>query len=135
MRIGVLTGGGDCPGLNAVIRALVRRAEREYGHELLGFRHGWRGVIEDETMPLAVATTRGLIHRGGTILGTSRTNPFKREGGEEAVLQTLQRHAVGALVAIGGGGTLRGAPQRRGRGGARGGGSQNNGNEPAAPQR
>src|SRR5215510_13102458 len=106
MRIGVLTGGGDCPGLNAVIRALVRRAEREYGHTLIGFRHGWRGVIEDETMPLTVATTRGLIHRGGTILGTSRTNPFKREGGVEAVLGTLQRHRVGALVAIGGEDTL-----------------------------
>src|SRR6476660_5391580 len=106
MRIGVLTGGGDCPGLNAVIRALVRRAEREYGHELLGFRHGWRGVIEDETMPLSVATTRGLIHRGGTILGTSRTNPYKGEGGEEAVLQTLERRAIDALVAIGGEDTL-----------------------------
>jgi 6-phosphofructokinase 1 len=106
MRIGVLTGGGDCPGLNAVIRALVRRAEREYGHELLGFRHGWRGVIEDETRPLTVATTRGLIHRGGTILGTSRTNPFKRDGGEAGVLQTLERHGVDALVAIGGEDTL-----------------------------
>src|SRR5262249_14529470 len=100
MRIGVLSGGGDCPGLNAVIRALVRRAEREYRYELLGFRHGWRGLIEDETMPLTVATTRGLIHRGGTILGTSRTNPYKGEGGEEAVLQTLQRRGVDALVAI-----------------------------------
>jgi 6-phosphofructokinase 1 len=106
MRIGVLTGGGDCPGLNAVIRALVRRGEREYGHELIGFRHGWRGVIEDETMPLTVATTRGLIHRGGTILGTSRTNPFKREGGAEAVVETLRRRGVDALVAIGGEDTL-----------------------------
>src|SRR5262249_13966953 len=106
MRIGVLTGGGDCPGLNAVIRALVRRAEREYGHELLGFRHGWRGLIEDETMPLTVAKTRGLIHRGGTILGTSRTNPFRREGGAEAVLMTLLRHGIDALVAIGGEDTL-----------------------------
>jgi 6-phosphofructokinase 1 len=113
MRIGVLTGGGDCPGLNAVIRALVRRAEREYGHELLGFRHGWRGVIEDEVVPLSVSTTRGLIHRGGTILGTSRTNPFKREGGETAVLQTLQRRGVDALVAIGGEDTL-GVAQRLG---------------------
>src|SRR5262245_37342330 len=106
MRIGVLTGGGDCPGLNAVIRALVRRAEREYGHELLGFRHGWRGLIEDETMPLTVATTRGLIHRGGTILGTSRTNPYHGEGGEVAGCQTLQRPGVDALVAIGGEDTL-----------------------------
>jgi phosphofructokinase-like protein len=106
LRIGVLTGGGDCPGLNAVIRALVRRAEREYGHELLGFRHGWRGVIEDEVVPLSVATTRGLIHRGGTILGTSRTNPYKDEGGVEAVLATLARRNVDALVAIGGEDTL-----------------------------
>jgi 6-phosphofructokinase 1 len=106
MRIGVLTGGGDCPGLNAVIRALVRRSEREYGHELLGFRHGWRGVIDDETMPLTVATTRGLIHRGGTILGTSRTNPYKRDGGEEAVVQTLERRGIDALVTIGGEDTL-----------------------------
>lgn len=106
MRIGVLTGGGDCPGLNAVIRALVRRAEREYGHELVGFRYGWRGCIEDLTMPLSVATTRGLIHRGGTILGTSRTNPYKREGGVEAVLETLLRHGIDALVAIGGEDTL-----------------------------
>jgi ATP-dependent phosphofructokinase / diphosphate-dependent phosphofructokinase len=106
MRIGMLTGGGDCPGLNAVIRALVRRAEREYGHELLGFRHGWRGVIEDETMLLTVATTRGLIHRGGTILGTSRTNPYKRDRGEDDVLQTLERRGVDALVAIGGEDTL-----------------------------
>jgi len=106
MRIGVLTGGGDCPGLNAVIRALVRRAEREYGHELLGFRHGWRGVIDDETMPLTVATTRGLIHRGGTILGTSRTNPYKRDGGAAAVFETLRRQRIDALVAIGGEDTL-----------------------------
>src|SRR6185436_8930111 len=84
----------------------VRRAEREYGHELLGFRHGWRGVIEDETMTLTFATTRGLIHRGGTILGTSRTNPYKREGGEEAVLTTLERRGIDALVAIGGEDTL-----------------------------
>jgi 6-phosphofructokinase 1 len=106
MRIGVLTGGGDCPGLNAVIRALVRRAEREYGHELVGFRHGWRGVIEDEATPLTVATTRGLIHRGGTILGTSRTNPYKRDGGATAVFETLERRGVDALVAIGGEDTL-----------------------------
>jgi ATP-dependent phosphofructokinase / diphosphate-dependent phosphofructokinase len=116
MRVGVLTGGGDCPGLNAVIRALVRRTEREYGHELLGFRHGWRGPIEDETVPLTVATTRGLIHRGGTILGTSRTNPFKREGGADAVLQTLERRGVDALVAIGGEDTLGVAQQFGARG-------------------
>jgi ATP-dependent phosphofructokinase / diphosphate-dependent phosphofructokinase len=106
MRIGVLTGGGDCPGLNAVIRALVRRGQREFGHEFIGFRHGWRGVMQNETMPLSIATTRGLIHRGGTILGTSRTNPFKDEGGVEAVLSTLAAREVDALVAIGGEDTL-----------------------------
>ena len=91
MRIGVLTGGGDCPGLNTVIRALVRRAERDYGHDVVGFRHGWRGLIENEAIPLSVATTRGLIHRGGTILGTSRTNPYKRDGGIDAVHTTSAR--------------------------------------------
>jgi 6-phosphofructokinase 1 len=107
MRIGVLTGGGDCPGLNAVIRALVRRGEREFGHEFVGFRHGWRGLVDDETMPLSVASTRGILHRGGTILGTSRTNPYKGEGDAVArVTATLARHGVDALVAIGGEDTL-----------------------------
>jgi 6-phosphofructokinase 1 len=107
MRIGVLTGGGDCPGLNAVIRALVRRGERELGHEFVGIRHGWRGLIDDETMPLSVATTRGILHRGGTILGTSRTNPYKGDGeAVEAVRATLARHGIDALVAIGGEDTL-----------------------------
>lgn len=115
MRIGVLTGGGDCPGLNAVIRALVRRGELELGHELVGFRHGWRGVVEDETMELSVATTRGILHRGGTILGTSRTNPYQGDGGAvEAVKATLARHGVDALVAIGGEDTL-GVASRLGR--------------------
>jgi 6-phosphofructokinase 1 len=107
MRIGVLTGGGDCPGLNAVIRALVRRGELELGHEFVGIRHGWRGLVDDETVPLSVATTRGILHRGGTILGTSRTNPFKGDGdGVTAVLATLARHGIDALVAIGGEDTL-----------------------------
>ncbi|MFA5885615.1 MAG: 6-phosphofructokinase [Acidimicrobiia bacterium] len=107
MRIGVLTGGGDCPGLNAVIRALVRRGEREYDHEFVGIRHGWRGLVEDQTMTLSVATTRGILHRGGTILGTSRTNPYKGEGDAiEAVKATMTRNAIDALVAIGGEDTL-----------------------------
>ena len=88
MRIGMLTGGGDCPGLNAVIRAVVRKGEGIYGHELIGFRHGWRGVMEDETMELTIGTTRGLVHRGGTILGTSRTNPVKMEDGMARVRAT-----------------------------------------------
>lgn len=107
MRIGVLTGGGDCPGLNAVIRSLVRRGEREFGHEFVGFRHGWRGLVDDETMPLSVASTRGILHRGGTILGTSRTNPYKGDGDAlTRVKATLARHGVDALVAIGGEDTL-----------------------------
>ena len=107
MRIGVLTGGGDCPGLNAVIRALVRRGEREYGHEFIGIRHGWRGLVEDQTMSLSVASTRGILHRGGTILGTSRTNPYKGEGDSvDAVKATMVRNGIDALVAIGGEDTL-----------------------------
>jgi ATP-dependent phosphofructokinase / diphosphate-dependent phosphofructokinase len=106
MRIGLLTGGGDCPGLNAVIRAVVRKGERYAGYELLGFRHGWRGVVEGETTPLSIDSTRGLLHRGGTILGTSRTNPFKERRDVDACLATLERERVDALVAIGGEDTL-----------------------------
>src|SRR5438477_44751 len=79
MRIGVLTGGGDCPGLNAVIRAVVRKAIDSYGDEIVGFRDGWRGVLEDASEPLTIESTRGILPRGGTILGSSRTNPFARE--------------------------------------------------------
>ena len=106
MRIGMLTGGGDCPGLNAVIRAVVRKGEGIYGHELVGFRHGWRGVIDDETMELTVPNTRGLVHRGGTILGTSRTNPLKTEDGVARALDTLERDHIDALIVIGGDDTL-----------------------------
>jgi ATP-dependent phosphofructokinase / diphosphate-dependent phosphofructokinase len=106
MRIGILTGGGDCPGLNAVIRAVVRKGEGIYGHEIVGFRHGWRGVLEDETMELTISSTRGLLHRGGTILGTSRTNPYKTEGGVGPALETLARDRIDALIAIGGEDTL-----------------------------
>ena len=77
MRIGVLTGGGDCPGLNAVIRAVVRKGVSTYGHEIVGFRDGWRGPLEGLTMELGVKEVRGILPRGGTILGSSRTNPFK----------------------------------------------------------
>jgi phosphofructokinase-like protein len=106
MRIGVLTGGGDCPGLNAVIRAIVRKGEGIYGHEILGFRHGWRGVLDNELTELTVASTRGILHRGGTILGTSRTNPFQRDDGVATVQATLAREHVEALIAIGGEDTL-----------------------------
>lgn len=106
MRIGMLTGGGDCPGLNAVIRAVVRKGERTYGDTIIGFRHGWRGLMDGEVMPLSVASTRGLLHRGGTILGTSRTNPYKSEDGPQRVLATLEREAIDAIIAIGGEDTL-----------------------------
>jgi 6-phosphofructokinase 1 len=106
MRIGVLTGGGDCPGLNAVIRAVVRKGEGVHGHNLVGFRHGWRGVMDGETSDLTVGTTRGLLPRGGTILGSSRTNPFKTEDGVTQVLDTLRRERIDALVTIGGEDTL-----------------------------
>ncbi|MDQ1506090.1 MAG: ATP-dependent phosphofructokinase / diphosphate-dependent phosphofructokinase, partial [Actinomycetota bacterium] len=106
MRIGVLTGGGDCPGLNAVIRAVVRKGEGVYGHNLIGFRYGWRGVIETQTTDLTVGTTRGILHRGGTILGTSRTNPYKMDDGVQRALESLRRERIDALVAIGGEDTL-----------------------------
>lgn len=106
MRIGVLTGGGDCPGLNAVIRAVVRKGVKEYGHEFVGFRDGWKGPLEGLTMPLDIAATRGILPRGGTILGSSRTNPFKIEGGIERIIANLANAGVDALIAIGGEDTL-----------------------------
>lgn len=106
MRIGVLTGGGDCPGLNAVIRAIVRKGVKEYGHEFVGFRDGWRGPLEGLTMPLDIAATRGILPRGGTILGSSRTNPFKIENGIEKIKENLASMGVDALIAIGGEDTL-----------------------------
>ena len=106
MRIGVLTGGGDCPGLNAVIRAVVRKGVATYGHEFLGFRDGWRGPLDGLTRPLGVADVRGILPRGGTILGSSRTNPFKIEGGVERIQTNLAELSVDALVAIGGEDTL-----------------------------
>jgi len=106
MRIGMLTGGGDCPGLNAVIRAVVRKGEGQYGHNLLGYRHGWRGVMTGESIDLHVGAVRGLLPRGGTILGTSRTNPFKSEDGPGKVKATLRSDNVQAIIAIGGEDTL-----------------------------
>ncbi|GLZ79010.1 pyrophosphate--fructose 6-phosphate 1-phosphotransferase [Actinorhabdospora filicis] len=106
MRVGVLTGGGDCPGLNAVIRAVVRKGVTEYGHEFVGFRDGWRGPLENVTMPLGIKEVRGILPRGGTILRSSRTNPFKIEGGVEKIRENLKATGVDALVAIGGEDTL-----------------------------
>jgi 6-phosphofructokinase 1 len=106
MRIGVLTGGGDCPGLNAVIRAVVRKGEQHYGDEFVGFRDGWRGPIEGLTMPLDVERCRGILPRGGTILGSSRTNPYKVDGAVAKLKATIAGLGVHALVAIGGEDTL-----------------------------
>jgi ATP-dependent phosphofructokinase / diphosphate-dependent phosphofructokinase len=106
MRIGVLTGGGDCPGLNAVIRAVVRKGVGVYGHELVGFRDGWRGPLESLTTPLGVPEVRGILPRGGTILGSSRTNPFKVDGGVDRIRENLHALGVDALIAIGGEDTL-----------------------------
>lgn len=106
MRFGVLTGGGDCPGLNAVIRAVVRRSAAERGHEIVGYRHGWRGVMAGESVPLDLPAVRGLLPRGGTILGTSRTNPFKDADGPERIATTLTRDGIDVLIAIGGEDTL-----------------------------
>ncbi|MGH9060007.1 MAG: 6-phosphofructokinase [Acidimicrobiales bacterium] len=106
MRIGVLTGGGDCPGLNAVIRAVVRKGVGVYGHEFVGFRDGWKGPLEDITMPLGIPEVRGILPRGGTILGSSRTNPFSVDGGIERVRENLHTLQVDALIAIGGEDTL-----------------------------
>ncbi len=106
MRIGVLTGGGDCPGLNAVIRAVVRKGVRDADHEFVGFRDGWRGPIEGDTTPLDVDAVRGILPRGGTILGSSRTNPYKIDGGVDRVRASLERLGIDALIAIGGEDTL-----------------------------
>jgi ATP-dependent phosphofructokinase / diphosphate-dependent phosphofructokinase len=105
-RIGLLTGGGDCPGLNAVIRAVVRKGINVHKHDLIGYRHGWAGVLNDDEGTLTTESTRGILHRGGTILGTSRTNPFKEEGGPERIQRNLERRAVDALIPIGGEDTL-----------------------------
>src|SRR3954449_3545193 len=106
MRIGVLTGGGDCPGLNAVIRAVVRKGVAVHGFEFVGYRDGWKGPLEGETMDLGVPQVRGILPRGGTILGSSRTNPFTIDGGVERIKDNLGSDGVDALIAIGGEDTL-----------------------------
>ena len=116
MRLGVLTGGGDCPGLNAVIRAVVRRGVLAHGMEFLGFQDGWRGVLEDATQPLGIAQTTGILPRGGTILGSSGANPLLVSGGPEKVVAALEHHQVDGLVVIGGEGTLGAAAELADRG-------------------
>jgi ATP-dependent phosphofructokinase / diphosphate-dependent phosphofructokinase len=104
-RIGILTGGGDCPGLNAVIRAVARRAAAS-DLTVTGFLNGWAGVMSGDTVELSLDRTRGLIHRGGTILGTSRTNPYREDGGAQRVAEALREHEIDCLIAIGGEDTL-----------------------------
>ncbi|MEV2214467.1 6-phosphofructokinase [Streptomyces sp. NPDC050997] len=106
MRVGVLTGGGDCPGLNAVIRGIVRKGVQEYGYDFVGFRDGWRGPLEGATVRLDIPAVRGILPRGGTILGSSRTNPLKQEDGVARVRENLARLGVDALIVIGGEDTL-----------------------------
>src|SRR3954452_495552 len=106
MRIGVLTGGGDCPGLNAVIRAIVRKGAGQHGHEFVGYRDGWRGPLEADSRPLGVPEVRGILPRGGTILGSSRTNPFALEDGPGRIAANMAAAGVDGLIAIGGEDTL-----------------------------
>ncbi|MEE1812085.1 6-phosphofructokinase [Streptomyces sp. BE133] len=106
MRVGVLTGGGDCPGLNAVIRAIVRKGVQEYDYDFIGFRDGWRGPLEGETVPLSIPAVRGILPRGGTILGSSRTNPLGAEHGVRRIRDNLAKYEVDSLITIGGEDTL-----------------------------
>jgi len=106
MKIGMLTGGGDCPGLNAVIRAVVRKGSFHYEDQFVGFVEGWRGVLEGKTMELDLESVGGILPRGGTILRTSRTNPAKRDGGLQRCAENLKNHGCDALIAIGGDDTL-----------------------------
>jgi phosphofructokinase-like protein len=106
VRLGILTGGGDCPGLNAVIRAVIRKGIGLHGDEIVGFRDGWRGPLEDDHEELTIESTRGILPRGGTILGTSRTNPFKRDEGPETIAATMSGLNLDGLIAIGGEDTL-----------------------------
>ena len=106
MRVGVLTGGGDCPGLNAVIRAVVRKGIETHGWEVVGFRSGWRGPMTGESRPLGLTDVEEILTRGGTILGSSRTNPYKEDGGVDKIKSVLADQHIDALIAIGGEDTL-----------------------------
>ncbi len=116
MKFGVLTGGGDCPGLNPAIRAVVRRAAK-FGHETVGFLDGWKGVRDDQSRALTLADVADILGKGGTILGSSRTNPFAEEADATRLAATLARHRLDALVAIGGDDTLSAARELHRRGG------------------
>ena len=116
MKIGILTSGGDCPGLNAVIRGAVLKGIAVHGHEFVGFLDGWRGVVEGDVIDIPRALVRGIAKQGGTILGTSRTNPFENNGGPEVIKANMERLGIDAIIAIGGEGTRRrsGASRRQG---------------------
>jgi len=106
VKVGILSGGGDAPGINAVIRAVVRKGIRNYGYEIVGIKDGWRGLIEGEFIPLDLEAISGMLPRGGSILGTSRTNPFKNEGGAQKILKNVKENGLGAVIVIGGEDTL-----------------------------
>ncbi len=106
MKVGILSGGGDAPGINAVIRAIVRKGILNYGDEIVGIRDGWRGLLEGNFMPMELNAITGILHRGGSILGTSRTNPFKREKGPEKIMENMAKAGMEAVVVIGGEDTL-----------------------------
>lgn len=106
MKVGILSGGGDAPGINAVIRAVVRKGIQNYGYEIAGIKDGWHGLLENELMPLDLKSVSGILPRGGSILGTTRTNPFKREKGPEKIRENAKKAGIGAVIAIGGDDTL-----------------------------
>ena len=105
-KFGILTGGGDCPGLNAVIRGVVRRTLQEADAQVVGFKNGWAGVLEGHIIPMDLHSVSGILHKGGTILGTSRTNPLKKEDGLERIKQVIEKNQITCLIAIGGEDTL-----------------------------
>ncbi len=102
MKVGILSGGGDAPGINAVIRAAVRKGILHYKYEMIGIKDGWKGLLEKDFMPLTLTTIRGILPRGGSILGTSRTNPFKRKNGPQRVFENVKKLGIDALIVIGG---------------------------------
>ena len=106
LKVGILSGGGDAPGINAVIRAVVRKAIQDYGYVTVGIKDGWRGLVDGEFIPLDLLKTSGMLPRGGSILGTSRTNPFKHKGDPERILENVKKVGIEAVVAIGGDDTL-----------------------------
>jgi len=106
MKVGILSGGGDAPGINAVIRAVVRKGIQQYDYEIVGIRDGWHGLLEGDFLPLDLKSSSGILPRGGSILGTSRTNPFKHEKGPEKIMKNAKKEGVGAVVVIGGDDTL-----------------------------